>query len=196
MYPLSIPDTPLRHLVNNCSKVQPFVQEEAISHSYRRIGTVYQRVKTMNQNDGTAQELKLEKTIFVVNHTDAPHEKLAKGAEKTEVQYLIDKRQGSTRFALRIYTIQKGGHTPLDQHQYEHQVYILKGEGLMRQSKNPDSPLKNLKPGDAVFIPSNAVHQFSNVGNEPLIFLCVKGHPQLYTQDAPTGNPSSEQNYC
>jgi len=150
----------------------------------------------MSQNDGPPQELKLGKTIFVVNHTDVPRENLSKGAEKTEVQYLIDDRQGSTRFALRIYTIQKGGHTPLDQHQYEHQVYILKGEGLLRQSKNADSPLKNLKPGDAVFIPSNAVHQFSNAGNDPLIFLCVKGHPQLYMQDAPTGNPSSEQNYC
>jgi len=196
MYPLPIPDTALRRLVNNRSKAQPFVQEEAISHSYRCIDTAYQRVKTMSQNDGTAQELKLGKTIFVVNHTDVTHEKLAKGAEKTEVQYLIDERHGSTRFALRIYTIQKGGHTPLDQHQYEHQVYILKGEGFLRQSKNPDSPLKNLKPGDAVFIPSNAVHQFSNGGDEPLVFLCVKGNPQLYTQEAPTTNPAPEQNFC
>jgi len=145
----------------------------------------------------TEQEVKRDPGIFLVNNDNVPREKLGKGAERTEVQYLIDDRQGSNRFALRLYTVQRGGHTPFDQHEYEHHVYILKGEGLLRQTKDASSPLRTLKPGDSLFIPSNAVHQFSNMRDEPLVFLCVKGNPQLYTQEARGENSGdSERNYC
>jgi len=120
-----------------------------------------------------------------------------KGAEKVQVQYLIDDRHGSERFALRLYTVQKGGHTPLDQHTYEHQVYVLSGHGLLKQSEEPNSALRELRPGDTIFIPSDAVHQFSNTRDEPLIFLCVKGNPKLYTHaDLPSASNDSEKNYC
>ena len=137
-------------------------------------------------------------SIFLVNAAKIPVEKLdKKDAQKVQVQYLIDERQGSDRFALRLYTVHKGGHTPLDQHPYEHHVYVLKGEGFLRQSKEAVGSLKTLKPGDSIFIPSNAIHQFSNVKDMPLVFLCVKGNPQLYTHEVPGGDSEGEgQNYC
>jgi quercetin dioxygenase-like cupin family protein len=136
--------------------------------------------------------------IFLVNAAQIPVEKLdKKDAEKVQVQYLIDDRQGSHRFALRLYTVQKGGHTPLDQHPYEHHVYVLEGEGLLRQSKEANGPLKALKPGDSIFIPSNAIHQFSNTKDTPFIFLCVKGNPQLYMHEVRVGAAGGEErNYC
>ena len=151
----------------------------------------------MSQQAGqTEQEAKTERSIFVVNAANVPIEKLdKKGAEKAQVQYLIDDRQGSDRFALRLYTVQKDGHTPLDQHPYEHQVYVLKGEGLLRQSKDASAPLKSLKSGDSIFIPSNAVHQFSNTQDAPFVFLCVKGNPRLYELSSGTSE-DTEQNYC
>jgi quercetin dioxygenase-like cupin family protein len=151
------------------------------------------------QANKTEQRTRHERSIFLVNVANVPLERLEKGAQETQVQYLIDDRHGSDRFALRIYTVQKGGHTPLDQHPYEHQVYVLSGQGLLRQGKNPDSPLKKLKARDAIFIPSNAVHQFSNTHVEPFVFLCVKGNPQLYAHNEPnknTDSDDSEQNYC
>lgn len=149
----------------------------------------------VSQTSRTEQRAKSDGGIFLINAGTVPREKLGKGAENTEVQYLIDDRQGSGRFALRLYTVQKGGHTPLDQHNYEHHVYVLKGEGLLRHSKNADS--RPIRPGDSIFIPSYAVHQFSNERDEPLVFLCVKGNPQLYTHSTPSENTeSSEQNYC
>jgi quercetin dioxygenase-like cupin family protein len=149
------------------------------------------------QTNPTQQQFERERSIFLVNSANVPSEKLEKGAEKTHVQYLIDDRQESNRFALRLYTIQKGGHTPLDEHQHEHQVYVLKGEGLLRESKDADSSLKTLKAGDAIFIPSYAIHQFSNLRDEPFVFLCVKGNPELYTHEVPTESPDdSEQTYC
>jgi quercetin dioxygenase-like cupin family protein len=142
------------------------------------------------------QETDQEKRIFLVNTTSVPIEVLEKGAEKTQVQYLIDDRHGSDRFALRLYTVKKGGHTPLDQHPYEHHVYVMNGEGLLRQSKQPNAPLRPLKPGDSLFIPSNAIHQFSNGEDEPFTFLCVKGNPKLYVDPEQSVPDDSERNYC
>jgi len=142
------------------------------------------------------QETEQEKRIFLVNTTSVPIEVLEKGAEKTQVQYLIDDRHGSDRFALRLYTVKKGGHTPLDQHPYEHHVYVMSGEGLLRQSKQPNAPLRPLKAGDSLFIPSNAVHQFSNNEDKPFTFLCVKGNLKLYMSSEQSVPDDPERNYC
>ena len=120
------------------------------------------------------QEIVGKGRVFVVKADSVKREALAKnGAEKVQVRYLIDERHGSERFALRMYIVEKGGHTPLDEHEYEHQVYILSGEGLLKGQVS-----RNLQAGDAVFIPSNTVHQFFNENAEPFVFLCVKGNPK------------------
>jgi quercetin dioxygenase-like cupin family protein len=121
--------------------------------------------------------------IRVENVSNVPVEDLTKnGAEKVRVQYLIDERHGSNCFYLRQYTVLKGGHTPLDRHEYEHQVYVLSGRGLIRQGE-PSQACRGLHQGDVVFIPSNAVHQFTNESDEPFVFVCVKGNPKLYAAE-------------
>ncbi len=128
------------------------------------------------------QRIEDKPTILMVNKASVPVEELGKkGAEKVKVQYLIDERHGSERFALRVYTVEKGGHTPLDQHEYEHHVYVLSGKGLVREERNNSLVVRNLGEGDALFIPSMAVHQFINEHDEPFVFLCVKGNPKLYS---------------
>ena len=136
--------------------------------------------------------------IFVVNAESVPFENLLKGgAENVKVRYLIDERHGSNHFALRIYTVGKNGRTPLDQHQYEHQVYVMNGEGSLRMQRN-GSVSRVVRAGDTVFIPSNAVHQFINEREEPLVFLCVKGNPNLYTTVSTTHSDiqDSDKDYC
>lgn len=148
-----------------------------------------------------AQKTESKERIFAVNASSVSVEDLTKkGAEKVKVRYLIDERHGSDRFALRQYTVEKGGHTPLDQHEYEHQVYVLSGRGLVREAEH--SPiLRELSEGDAVFVPSNAVHQFINQRDEPFVFLCVKGNPKLYSakavsQEQTAGPHDSTDNVC
>ena len=151
----------------------------------------------MSQQAGRIEQQAKSQSIFLVNAANVPIEKLdKKGAENAQVQYLIDDRQDSNRFALRLYTVQTGGHTPLDEHPYEHHVYVLEGEGLLRQSKDSDAPLKTVKPGDSIFIPSNAIHQFSNTCDTPFVFLCVKGNPQLYKHEIPRGPSEDEEQNC
>ena len=143
------------------------------------------------------QESSTKQNIFIVNASSVPVEDFSKnGAEKVRVRYLIDERHRSDRFALRLYTVDKGGRTPLDEHAYEHHVYVLSGKGLLRQSRET-RPLKALKPGDSILIPSRAVHQFSNDSDEPFVFLCVKGNPTLYLSDLQANvQDDSERSYC
>jgi quercetin dioxygenase-like cupin family protein len=134
--------------------------------------------------------------VYVVNAGSVEFEDLTKkDAAKVKVQYLIDERHGSNRFALRLYTVEKDGHTPLDQHEYEHQVFILEGEGLLRLQQGQIPLLRSLRSGDSVFIPSNAVHQFINESDRSLVFLCVKGNPALYGGKE-TKSASSRSNAC
>jgi len=143
------------------------------------------------------QETSTKQNIFIVNASAIPIEDFARsGAEKVRVRYLIDERHGSDRFTLRLYTLEKGGHTPLDEHAYEHHVYVLSGKGLLRHSKE-NQTLKALKPGDTIFIPSGAVHQFSNESDEPFEFLCVRGNPTLYLSNLQAKvQDDSERKYC
>ncbi len=139
------------------------------------------------------QEAIRKNQVFLTNSQAVPLEELDReGAKNVKVRNLIDDRHGSDRFALRLYTVPRGGHTPLDRHAYEHQVYILSGQGLIRQEEDDRPFMRTVRPGDAIFVPSNAVHQFSNVNEEPLVFLCVKGNPMLYSSGAQAGASSGE----
>ncbi len=126
-----------------------------------------------------AQETLSKNKIFAINSEDVPVEDFTKsGAENVKVRYLIDDRQGSERFALRLYTVQKGGCTPLDQHNYEHQVYILSGQGFLRGGELTSPVLRELHNGDTAFVPSNAVHRFINERDEPPSLPLCKGQPE------------------
>jgi quercetin dioxygenase-like cupin family protein len=79
--------------------------------------------------------------VYAVNLHTVPAEHLTKkGAKNVKIQHLIDERHGSDRFALRLYVVEKGGHTPLDQHEYEHQVYVLSGRGFLRERTGRAQP--------------------------------------------------------
>jgi len=144
------------------------------------------------------QRVSRKPSISIINSSNVRDEDLAKeGADKVRVKYLIDERHGSRNFALRLYTLAKGGHTPLDEHLHEHQVYVLSGRGLVRQSNEGGSSKLTLQRGDTIFVPSNAVHQFSNEQDEPFVFLCVKGNPDLYQhKELVKTSDESNRNYC
>ena len=98
------------------------------------------------------------------------------GADKVRVKYLISKSAGARNFYLTYYSVEKGGHTPLDNHVNEHEVFIVRGKGRLIGSDEQHE----LRPGDSIYIRSNEVHQLVNDENEPLEFLCVKGADELY----------------
>ncbi len=89
------------------------------------------------------------------------------GARGCRVRWLVDRRDGAPRFAMREFEIAPGGYTPKHHHPYEHEVYILSGQGEVLQGDEP----RSIRTGDVIYIAPDEVHQFRNSGQEPLRFL-------------------------
>ncbi len=121
--------------------------------------------------------------MFLVNEKYVEARKLIKGdAEKVWGKYLITDREGARKFHMRIFVVEPGGKTSYDQHVYEHEVYILRGRGRLITIKDGEKREVEVKPGDAILIESNEIHQFFNEGDEPLEFICIKGVPEIYEE--------------
>lgn len=84
------------------------------------------------------------------------------------IRWVIDEKQGSDTYAMRVIEIQPGGHTPHHTHWFEHQNFILEGEGQVRIG----SELHPVRPGDVIFVPGDVKHQYLNTGEVPLKFIC------------------------
>jgi quercetin dioxygenase-like cupin family protein len=107
-----------------------------------------------------------------VTHVDSVREYDVniKGAYRVRVKYLLHKGVGAERIQFRLFTIDVGGYTPLERHEHEHEVYVLRGRGIVKSGGKEAI----IESGSVVFIPRFEEHQFINIGNEPLQFLCTK----------------------
>jgi quercetin dioxygenase-like cupin family protein len=108
----------------------------------------------------------------VVPYKDVKPKGADEGASKLNVRRLITEEMGAPNFAMRLFEMEPGGHSPFHSHPWEHEVFILEGEGLIAGAKEE----KKLKEGDAVFVPPNERHQFKNNSNKKLRFLCLVPH--------------------
>ena len=99
-------------------------------------------------------------------------EEVAGGAAKTKVRWLITEKMGAPNFDMRVFEIDPTGYSPLHSHPWEHEVFILRGEGQLFDGNNTFS----FKTGDVIFVPPNEQHQFRNIGNKTLEFICLIPH--------------------
>jgi quercetin dioxygenase-like cupin family protein len=91
------------------------------------------------------------------------------GSAGCQVRQLLGERDGAPNFAMRQFEVAPGGYTPRHSHPYEHEVFVLEGEGVVYEGDQAHA----LKAGDVVFVKPDEVHQFKNPGNSPLKFLCL-----------------------
>jgi len=91
------------------------------------------------------------------------------GADGVYIRWLISEETGALRFAKREFTLDPGGHTPYHAHDWEHEVYVLAGEGAVAGEGGETL----LNPGSVVFVPAGEMHNFKNTGKEPFKFLCI-----------------------
>lgn len=91
------------------------------------------------------------------------------GAEGVQIRLLVHKDEAAPNFYMRQFDVAPAGHTPLHSHAWEHECYILAGEGTV---ETPEGE-KPVKAGDCLYIAPEDRHQFRNTGNEPLKFLCL-----------------------
>ena len=119
--------------------------------------------------------------MFLINEKDVEKRKLEKvDAKGVWGKYLITDKEGAKKFHMRIFIVEPGGNTSFDQHVYEHEVYVMKGLGKLITIKDDIKKEVIIKEGDAILIESNEIHQFFNIGAEPLVFLCIKGVSSIY----------------
>lgn len=106
----------------------------------------------------------------IKNLTAVPaNEVTMEGAAGCKVRWLIGEGDKAPNFAMREFEVAPGGHTPKHFHDYEHEVYVLAGRGIVIDGEKE----RPLAAGDVVFVAPNEVHQFQNTGSEPMRFLCL-----------------------
>lgn len=91
------------------------------------------------------------------------------GAQDVRKRVLISRVEGATNFYMRMFEVKPNGFTPYHKHDFEHEVYVLEGRGLIKS----DSTEKPVNPGDVIFVAPNEEHQFRNISTETLKFLCM-----------------------
>lgn len=105
-----------------------------------------------------------------VNYEDVPLEIPAEeGIKDLKIRWLISEADGAENFAMRMFEAEPGGNSPWHNHDWEHEVFILEGEGTARSAEG-EAPIK---AGDVLFIPPNTQHQLINTGDKLLRFLCL-----------------------
>ena len=68
----------------------------------------------------------------VKNHTEVPaNDVTMEGAAGCRVRWLIGEGDKAPNFAMREFEVAPGGHTPKHFHDYEHEVYVLAGSGMV-----------------------------------------------------------------
>ena len=82
---------------------------------------------------------------------------------------LIGPAQEAQNYVMRLFTLGKDGVTPYHAHPWEHEVFVLAGKGAVRAEDGDHL----IEKGDFAYVPPNEAHQFLNVGEDALEFICI-----------------------
>ncbi len=105
----------------------------------------------------------------ILNHKDVELKEAGEGTSKLRVRWLITGETGAPNFAMRLFEMEPEGYSPLHEHPWEHEVFVLEGEGIVVGRRGRSS----FKAGDVIFVPPNEKHQFRNSSRKNVRFLCI-----------------------
>ncbi len=113
-----------------------------------------------------------------IGHVDKVKKEEVKmeGTFGTYIQWLISKGQGAENYAMRLFTLEPSGKIAKHQHPWEHEIYVLHGEGKIGAGEEEVIA----KAGNFLYIEPDVPHWYENTGNEEMKFLCIipmKGGP-------------------
>lgn len=95
-------------------------------------------------------------------------------------QVLIGHDDGAHNFEVRYFTIPPRGFSSLDEHEHDHGVMIMHGQARVMMGEE----FQELRAGDIVYIPGMERHQFENLTDEPMTFLCIIPPKPLHIHEA------------
>ena len=105
---------------------------------------------------------------MTVKHANDVETRDVAAGKDTTIQVLISSQE-APNFALRRFTMQRGGGMPRHTNTVEHEQYVLRGKATITIGEETH----HVEAGDVVFIPEGAVHSYQNTGREPFEFLCI-----------------------
>jgi quercetin dioxygenase-like cupin family protein len=77
---------------------------------------------------------------------------------------------------MRIFEVQPGYSTPHHSHWWEHEIFVLTGQGVIK-AEGGDLAVGH---GSTVFVPGGEIHHLENTGDEVLRFICLVPQEWLY----------------
>jgi quercetin dioxygenase-like cupin family protein len=89
--------------------------------------------------------------------------------EGVEMREMITDRDGAPNFSLRVFDVQPNASTPYHAHEWEHEVFILEGNGKVVTEGKESS----FMAGDAVYIAPKEKHSFLADRGVTVRFICV-----------------------
>ena len=95
------------------------------------------------------------------------------GAERVKVRWLIAQGDDAPNFYMRRFEVEPGGKTPHHTPAWEHEVYVLEGEGTVFGPGGPEP----FRAGDVVYVPPEEEHHFEANLGKPAAFLCLIPKP-------------------
>lgn len=84
-----------------------------------------------------------------------------------KIRWLITHRDGAKNFSMRLITVPKGKSTPNHSHDYEHEIFVLDGNG----EATLDAKTFRFKRDDFLFIPGGVMHTMAAL--EDVRLICV-----------------------
>lgn len=94
------------------------------------------------------------------------------------IRWIIDEKHGAENYALRVIEVEPGGHTPHHTHWFEHENFVIEGEGEVTIGDE----VHHISTGDVIFVPGDVKHQYRSTSDTPLKFIC--GIPMEWIKEA------------
>lgn len=88
------------------------------------------------------------------------------GVTKREV---ITAKDGAPNFCMRIFEVEPGSSSPSHSHPWEHEIFVLAGEGVVVGEKGETEIARDT----VIFIPPGEHHCLVNKGSGLLRFVCL-----------------------
>jgi quercetin dioxygenase-like cupin family protein len=92
------------------------------------------------------------------------------GASGAKIRKVLTEDDGAPNFTMRIFELSEGGCTPYHQHAWEHEIFVVEGEGVLVTESGEEIPLKE---GTAALIKPEEKHQFKNTSPVLFKFMCL-----------------------
>lgn len=103
------------------------------------------------------------------HYTDVPAEP-APDLPGVTLRWVMGENVEAPTFAMRVIDVAPGAATEFHAHPWEHEVFVLRGSGVVRDAGGAEA---TLGPGTCVYVPAGETHQFANTGDAALRFICV-----------------------